>query len=349
MAQLEAMIEDSETRRHLKCITLSHACLVDPQEDYQRRQFKLSTALKGDRTLQSRLRKLSNILRRSILRLRKSGIDVGIRCTETGIKLYYGNVGNPEDPAPWGYDRLCERLGYRGCLDKQETDHRAFRAILSASSVTSHAPPVLELGNKWNGLPIQSFNRLWLGPRLEQQLFCDLETLRLGLTLGRGRCHDTSRAWTDDEEQVRSEVDGVLTSFRETLYDAPQLRTLGLTILDHSHDDECLGEEVFLHILAVDLLSNLRVLELSRDRINMCALLTFVLLKKGTLRSIYLRRTKDTESRFAVDVFQLPENAETSALLCDVFQASVVDCDVTWEQVYDGEKWRQPSSKEVYV
>lgn len=80
----------------------------------------------------------------------------------------------------------------------------------------------------------------------------------------------------------------------------------------------------------------------------MCALLTFVLLKKGTLRSIDLRRIKDTESRFAVDVFQLPENAETSASLCDVFEASLVNCDVRWEQVYDGQKWRQPSSNEVY-
>ena len=163
LEKLEALIEDPDTRRHMACITLSHAGLLTSAVDYDRRQELLdlqsSSSMSRDRRARKREQMAAHrrmwkqettirdhdaffTLRDVIWRMQSHGINVGIKCTNTGIKTYSTQTTNPEDPAPWGYDRVCDTLGYRHCMTMETTDHDAFGSILDALAATKHQPPV---------------------------------------------------------------------------------------------------------------------------------------------------------------------------------------------------------------
>ena len=287
-------------------------------------------------------------MRDIIIRLRNHGIRAGIKCTELGIKVHEGKVGfgNPEDPPPWGYERVCDALGYRGCMGKWNRDHMAFRTILFALSVSRHRPPVLELGNIWNGVPVRDLDELWLAKCLNAHAFRDLHTLRLALTIGR------TLYFRSEQQPEIEEVNAFLKSFHRALTAVPQLEILGLTILPERLDDLCLGEQVFstLLLLGGDNLCKLKGLELERHRINVWELVHFLNQRRDTIKSVSFRYIKNRQSGSEL-VKALPdieECAEISELLLLMLKG-LLNIEVEWHGVYDGEEWRSRSSKVVSV
>lgn len=367
--ELMELVADPNMNQHMHIIAFSHACLVGPEQDHMRRQRQYEKEASNSRSLRARKREQRGLYRileseelplyvdgaqravqSAISIMRDRGIPVGIRCTGLGIPRYsyHGPLGTSEDPAPWGYDRLCDNLGYRGCMDKRVKDHNAFFVLLDAIAEAQIAPPVLELGDNCHGIPIDIFDGHFIVPGLEHDLFRNLETLRLGLTLGNGWfC-----MWDSDQvDLARQDVNMFLDSFTDALYFAPRLRTLGLTILPHEYDAECLSGSVITALLSassrMDLFPKLENLELQGHYINPFDLLTFLQPICKRLRKLDLRYIRHQESAWA-DRIEYPEvvdNQTTSLLWYCIIKEICTQADLGWYKVFDGGSWSDRESE----
>lgn len=129
------------------------------------------------------------------------------------------------------------------------------------------APPTLELGNVWNGVPIDRLDKHWLEPVLNRRPFRNLTTLKLYLTLELYPFASSSE-WTRQWQGLQSRYHAKMSSFLDSLYtalqDAPLIHTLSLSIRNTYPDQQCLGAQVFETLNDGDreILLHLKTLEL---------------------------------------------------------------------------------------
>lgn len=209
MLHLADLISDEERRRHLKTIHLSLAELLSPDADHRSRrvgaevlgldkgrghrakrrdQRALHTSL-WNRLATGGRDRCAKMLERCLRSLSSLRTEVGLSVTDVGFKVHRRPVAmnsHPENPPAWGYESLCEKLGYREPLAKSQCDDGAWTVLFQAVRAAGFTPSTLELGNVWNGVPIDRMNKLWLKPSLRFEPFQQLTDLRLCLSLGFG-------------------------------------------------------------------------------------------------------------------------------------------------------------------
>ena len=367
LEKLTEMAGDQDRSRYMQCLNFSYASLLPPEEDRMSRErwLEIQGVASDSRNVRMRKReqralhtKLWNrekklgsgghdsaagLIALAIASFHERGINVGIKLTELGVKRHFAWAwkGSEEDPAPWGYDRLCDALGYRGCMDKRFEDYGAFFIIMLAVIQAEHAPPALEMGDLLNGAPIDLLSTL-LYPSLEFDVFRNLETLQLSLTL----CSWDDPWELEDVESAKEDVQDFQRCFVHALPSAPNLRNLSLTVLPHDVDELFLSPVVCLTLaIAVRIgkiaFPKLEVFKLEGHCIDPLELIEFLHPTRKTLRKLDLRyiRAQDSDIDGEAETEQLVEDQTASESWYNKISANLENALLVWHRVYDGEPW----------
>lgn len=145
MKHLIHLVQDEERSRYLKTLSLSLAQVLDAREDYIKRRYQAEKRGSSDdrrhRTKMKEQREAHRYytqgtqdacagraaadLASCIRDLRRHGCEVGMRVTNVGFNTFgthFSANSHPEDPPAWGYDRICDDLGYRPAMDRRWSD-----------------------------------------------------------------------------------------------------------------------------------------------------------------------------------------------------------------------------------
>ena len=363
--RLIEIVEDPEKRRYLKCVPLSLASLEPSKEDYRaRRSWAKKKGLtspedhvktKSQRELHGRLLQeqsrhrregISQELTSAIYNMRDGDVDIGIKVTDVGFNIFgehFAKNSHPEDPVAWGYDRLCDSLGYRRGMDKNINDHWGWVVLLKTLRRAHCAPSSLELGNAWNGVPLPMLTNRWLGKEIQTRPFRNLTTLRLCLSLGLGSYYPVRNDADHDEERQES-VRNSLIILQLLLLDAPKIQTLGLSVASTSYDVKYLSSEVFPAIFAIYdyILHDLRDLELEGLVVSLKEITMFTVRHQQLLRSLSMRfiKSEKTPPPHAASGHAASSSEDSdyrSALVKRCLIGMVPGLKITsWQNVYDG-------------
>ena len=362
--RLTEIAQDPGKRRHLKTITLSLASLIDREDnDRELEKWLTGEGVSSSREMRHRMRarraRYDEVREAddqfcllgapiSLIRIlhvfQRHGIDVGITVSNEGLNVPVNGVdasGVERGLAPWGYERICDRLGHRRCMDVDSDRYDLnWTNLLRSLRASKHAPSSLLLGDLSIGVDPHAFYEQWLKVQGPQKPFRNLTSLRLTLSVGSDAGPPFMRdIWKSRTLRFQRALSLALT-------DATNLQSLGLTVGSGPADDECLGKSLFQGLMAVreKAFNSLRMLELDGHRINVYEMMHFVLARKSSLRKVSLRWITGCESRYKdLQRLQMQEEDDNfSRRMRGWFERTLhKDVVVAWDHVYDGKPWSQ--------